>query len=95
VHLSAGIAQLRPDDDAASFFERADEALYQAEEAGKRQFIAADGLGKGSMIRMGHLARDSRLTTLATGCWARGRSPYHSYCLASSLASFASPAPER
>ena len=26
-------------------FERADEALYQAKEAGKRQFIAADGLG--------------------------------------------------
>jgi diguanylate cyclase (GGDEF)-like protein len=45
LHLSAGIAQLRADDDATSLFERADEALYQAKEAGKGQFIAADGLG--------------------------------------------------
>jgi diguanylate cyclase (GGDEF)-like protein len=45
LHLSAGIAHLRSDDDATSFFERADEALYQAKEAGKGQFIAADGLG--------------------------------------------------
>jgi diguanylate cyclase (GGDEF)-like protein len=45
LHLSAGIAQLRLDDDATSFFERADEALYRAKEAGKGQFIAADGLG--------------------------------------------------
>jgi diguanylate cyclase (GGDEF)-like protein len=45
LHLSAGIADLRHDDDATSFFERADEALYQAKEAGKGQFIAADGLG--------------------------------------------------
>jgi diguanylate cyclase (GGDEF)-like protein len=45
LHLSAGIAQLRSDDDATSFFERADEALYRAKEAGKGQFIAADGLG--------------------------------------------------
>jgi diguanylate cyclase (GGDEF)-like protein len=45
LHLSAGIAELRSDDDATAFFERADEALYQAKEAGKGQFIAADGLG--------------------------------------------------
>jgi diguanylate cyclase (GGDEF)-like protein len=45
LHLSAGIAQLRSDDDATSFFERADEALYQAKEAGKGQVITADGLG--------------------------------------------------
>jgi diguanylate cyclase (GGDEF)-like protein len=45
LHLSAGIAQLRSDDDAMAFFERADEALYQAKEAGKGQFIAADGVG--------------------------------------------------
>jgi diguanylate cyclase (GGDEF)-like protein len=45
LHLSAGLAQLRSDDDAVAFFERADEALYQAKEAGKGQFIAADGLG--------------------------------------------------
>jgi diguanylate cyclase (GGDEF)-like protein len=45
LHLSAGIAQLRSDDDATSLFERADEALYQAKEAGKGQFMTADGLG--------------------------------------------------
>ena len=45
LHLSAGIAQLRQDDDATSFFERADEALYQAKEAGKAQFMAADEVG--------------------------------------------------
>ena len=45
LHLSAGIAQLRSDDDATSLFERADEALYQAKEAGKGQFIAADEVG--------------------------------------------------
>jgi diguanylate cyclase (GGDEF)-like protein len=33
--LSAGVAELRPDDDAVSFFERADEALYRAKAAGK------------------------------------------------------------
>jgi diguanylate cyclase (GGDEF)-like protein len=45
IHLSAGIAQLRTDDDAEAFFERADEALYHAKEAGKGQFIAADEVG--------------------------------------------------
>jgi diguanylate cyclase (GGDEF)-like protein len=42
LHLSAGIAQLRQDYDATSFFERADEALYQAKKAGKGQFMAAE-----------------------------------------------------
>jgi PleD family two-component response regulator len=36
---------LRSDDDVTSFFERADEALYQAKKAGKSQFVAADGIG--------------------------------------------------
>jgi diguanylate cyclase (GGDEF)-like protein len=45
LHLSAGIAELRPDDDGKSFFERADEALYRAKEGGKGQFVAADGAG--------------------------------------------------
>jgi len=45
LHLSAGIAELRPDDDGKSFFERTDEALYRAKEGGKGQFVAADGLG--------------------------------------------------
>ena len=37
VRLSAGIAELRPEDDVVSLFERADEALYQAKELGKGQ----------------------------------------------------------
>jgi diguanylate cyclase (GGDEF)-like protein len=44
-HLSAGIGELRPEDDAKSFFERADEALYRAKEAGKGRFSAANGVG--------------------------------------------------
>ena len=42
LRISAGIAELRPDDDAVSFFERADEALYRAKEAGKGQAVAAE-----------------------------------------------------
>jgi diguanylate cyclase (GGDEF)-like protein len=33
--FSAGVAELKPDDDAVSFFQRADEALYRAKESGK------------------------------------------------------------
>ncbi len=35
LHLSAGVTELRSDDDAVSFFQRADEALYRAKGAGK------------------------------------------------------------
>jgi diguanylate cyclase (GGDEF)-like protein len=45
IHLSAGLAELRPEDDAKIFFERADEALYRAKETGKGRFSAANGLG--------------------------------------------------
>jgi diguanylate cyclase (GGDEF)-like protein len=45
IHLSAGLAELRPEDDAKTFFERADEALYRAKETGKGRFSAANGLG--------------------------------------------------
>jgi diguanylate cyclase (GGDEF)-like protein len=45
IHLSAGIAELRPEDDAKTFFERADEALYRAKETGKGRFSAANGVG--------------------------------------------------
>jgi diguanylate cyclase (GGDEF)-like protein len=38
--VSAGIAELRDDDDPTSFFERADEALYRAKERGKAQVVA-------------------------------------------------------
>jgi diguanylate cyclase (GGDEF)-like protein len=39
--FSAGVAELQPDDDPTSFFERADEALYRAKERGKAQVVAA------------------------------------------------------
>ena len=42
VFLSAGVAELTPEDDARSFFERADEALYGAKAAGKAKLVAAD-----------------------------------------------------
>jgi diguanylate cyclase (GGDEF)-like protein len=47
LHLSAGVTEVRPEDDAVSFFERADEALYRAKSAGKGQVVsiaAAQGL---------------------------------------------------
>jgi diguanylate cyclase (GGDEF)-like protein len=43
VRVSAGIAELRPEDDAISLFERADEALFSAKEGGKGQVRKADG----------------------------------------------------
>ena len=42
IHLSAGVAELARDDDSKSFFERADDALYGAKEAGKGRAVAAD-----------------------------------------------------
>ncbi len=45
VTLSAGIAELRPEDDGTRFFERADDALYRAKRRGKGQVAAADGEG--------------------------------------------------
>src|SRR4051812_11113188 len=35
LYLSAGVGELRPDDDAVTFFQRADDALYRAKDAGK------------------------------------------------------------
>ena len=43
LHISAGVAELKPDDDSISFFERADDALYRAKDAGKAQSVTADG----------------------------------------------------
>jgi diguanylate cyclase (GGDEF)-like protein len=43
LYLSAGVAELRPEDDPVSFFQRADDALYRAKEAGKGQVVAASG----------------------------------------------------
>ncbi len=42
LHLSAGVTELRPEDDAISFFERADEALYRAKGAGKGTVVAVE-----------------------------------------------------
>jgi diguanylate cyclase (GGDEF)-like protein len=42
LHLSAGVTELRPDDDAVAFFERADEALYRAKGAGKGTVVAVE-----------------------------------------------------
>jgi diguanylate cyclase (GGDEF)-like protein len=39
--ISAGIAQLREDDDAVAFFQRADDALYRAKAAGKGRVAVA------------------------------------------------------
>jgi diguanylate cyclase (GGDEF)-like protein len=43
IHLSAGIAELEREDSAESFFQRADQALYRAKEAGKGRVVAANG----------------------------------------------------
>lgn len=41
LHLSAGLAELRPEDDAISLFERCDRALYVAKQTGKGRSMAA------------------------------------------------------
>ena len=41
LQLSAGAAELRQEDDATKFFERADDALYRAKESGKAEVVAA------------------------------------------------------
>jgi diguanylate cyclase (GGDEF)-like protein len=41
LQFSAGVAELRPDDDAVSFFQRADEALYRAKGSGKGQISSS------------------------------------------------------
>jgi diguanylate cyclase (GGDEF)-like protein len=38
--ISAGMAELREDDNPTAFFERADEALYRAKEHGKGQVVS-------------------------------------------------------
>jgi diguanylate cyclase (GGDEF)-like protein len=41
LHLSAGVTELRSEDDGTSLFERTDAALYRAKNAGKDQIVAA------------------------------------------------------
>ena len=45
LEISAGIGELRSDEDATRFFQRGDEALYRAKEAGKGQVAAANTPG--------------------------------------------------
>ena len=45
LQLSAGVAELHPDDDPTTFFERADGALYRAKELGKGQVVDATAPG--------------------------------------------------
>ena len=45
LHLSAGVADVRPEDDGKSLFERADEALYRAKQSGKGQLSPPDESG--------------------------------------------------
>ena len=42
LHFSAGVAELKPEDDSVSFFQRADEALYRAKETGKGRISGAN-----------------------------------------------------
>jgi len=42
VSLSMGLAFLNPDDTAATFFERADQALYKAKAGGRNRVVAED-----------------------------------------------------
>jgi diguanylate cyclase (GGDEF)-like protein len=43
LHVSAGITELKAEDDSISLFECADEALYRAKQAGKGQAVASAG----------------------------------------------------
>jgi diguanylate cyclase (GGDEF)-like protein len=43
LRFSAGVAELRGDDDAVAFFQRADDALYRAKQLGKGQIAVAGG----------------------------------------------------
>ena len=48
LYISAGVAELRAEDDPVSFFQRADEALYRAKEAGKGRVVSANSPRLGS-----------------------------------------------
>jgi diguanylate cyclase (GGDEF)-like protein len=42
LRVSAGVAELQPEDDATQLFQHADDALYRAKNAGKGRVVAAD-----------------------------------------------------
>ena len=52
IRLSAGVTELRPDDDASTLFHRADEALYQAKDAGKATVVAVAALPTDELRRL-------------------------------------------
>ena len=54
LHISAGVAELKPEDDSISFFERSDDALYRAKEAGKGQSVTADGRARLNAVNRLH-----------------------------------------
>jgi diguanylate cyclase (GGDEF)-like protein len=43
--FSAGVAELQPEDDPTTFFQRADDALYRAKERGKAQVVVSSAAG--------------------------------------------------
>ena len=61
LQISAGIAELRAQDDAVTLFERADDALYRAKEAGKgRIAVATAVIGRASEATQSAISRIER-----------------------------------
>ncbi len=61
LQISAGIADLRPQDDAVTLFERADDALYRAKEAGKgRVAVATTAIGRATDSPQSAISRIER-----------------------------------
>jgi diguanylate cyclase (GGDEF)-like protein len=58
--VSAGIAEIQPDDDPTTFFERADEALYRAKELGKGQVVEAEAPAEADVEASGRPASPPR-----------------------------------
>ena len=67
LRFSAGVAELQASDDAVSFFQRADDALYRAKELGKGRISAAPGLVARSRRRSGRDKRGSGRATKVLG----------------------------
>lgn len=58
--VSAGVAELRPEDDSAKVFERADAALFRAKRIGQDQFAIADDGPDHSRVHLGPPAGDGQ-----------------------------------
>ena len=59
--VSAGVAELQAEDDSISLFERADEALYRAKEAGKGRSMAAENRPRKPLRRAAALHHHQQL----------------------------------